>query len=150
MTGTDEEKLPLAKAGHFLLDECRMVLPGIQALFGFQLIAVFNERFDGLEPHLKLIHLGATVLVAASVALVMAPAAYHRQRCLHHVDDAFLVLSTRLLLAAMFPLWLAIALEIFVVASLIVKVAAAVTVAALVALFIAALWFVLPRLPRGT
>ena len=28
------------------LEEARMVLPGIQALFGFQLIAVFNQRFD--------------------------------------------------------------------------------------------------------
>ena len=29
-----------------ILEEARMVLPGIQALFGFQLIAVFNQRFD--------------------------------------------------------------------------------------------------------
>ncbi|TLG71825.1 hypothetical protein [Methylocystis sp. B8] len=27
------------------IEEARMVLPGIQALFGFQLIAVFNNRF---------------------------------------------------------------------------------------------------------
>src|SRR6266481_2681346 len=40
------EKLPLSKAAEYLLDECRMVLPGIQALFGFQLIAVFNARFE--------------------------------------------------------------------------------------------------------
>ncbi|MEO7099505.1 MAG: DUF6328 family protein [Luteolibacter sp.] len=41
----DEEILPLSKAVLLLLEECRMVLPGIQALFGFQLIAVFNSRF---------------------------------------------------------------------------------------------------------
>lgn len=34
------EKLPLSQAAQHLLEECRMVLPGIQALFGFQLIAV--------------------------------------------------------------------------------------------------------------
>jgi len=28
-----------------ILDEARTVLPGIQALFGFQLIAVFSDRF---------------------------------------------------------------------------------------------------------
>jgi hypothetical protein len=39
------EHLPLSKAAQLLLEECRMVLPGIQALFGFQLIAVFNARF---------------------------------------------------------------------------------------------------------
>ena len=40
-----KEDLPLAKAAGFLLEECRMVLPGIQALFGFQLITVFNSGF---------------------------------------------------------------------------------------------------------
>jgi hypothetical protein len=33
------------KTGRDAIEEARMVLPGIQALFGFQLIAVFNERF---------------------------------------------------------------------------------------------------------
>lgn len=37
-----QEELPLSQAAQHLLEECRMVLPGIQALFGFQLIAVFN------------------------------------------------------------------------------------------------------------
>ena len=30
-------------------DEARMVLPGIQAILGFQLIAVFNQRFEDLS-----------------------------------------------------------------------------------------------------
>ena len=40
-----------------------MVLPGIQALFGFQLIAVFIERFKELTEDEQLIHFSATVLV---------------------------------------------------------------------------------------
>ena len=38
------------------IDEARMVLPGIQALFGFQLIAVFNEcrTWNNLERPLHL------------------------------------------------------------------------------------------------
>ncbi len=39
------EELSLDSAVRHILEECRMVLPGIQALFGFQLIAVFNEGF---------------------------------------------------------------------------------------------------------
>jgi hypothetical protein len=38
------------------IEEARMVLPGIQALFGFQLIAVFNERFKELTKDEQLIH----------------------------------------------------------------------------------------------
>jgi Family of unknown function (DUF6328) len=41
----ESEELPLSRAAEYLLEECRMVLPGIQALFGFQLIAVFNQGF---------------------------------------------------------------------------------------------------------
>jgi hypothetical protein len=64
----------------FALDEARMILPGVQALFGFQLIAVFNQRFDDLlgTPE-RAIFLVALVLITAACALVMAPAAYHRQ-----------------------------------------------------------------------
>jgi hypothetical protein len=33
-----------------VIEEARMVLPGIQAVFGFQLIAVFNSGFHSLPP----------------------------------------------------------------------------------------------------
>ena len=41
-----KEEVRLDSAASHLLEECRMVLPGIQALFGFQLIAVFNDGFE--------------------------------------------------------------------------------------------------------
>src|SRR5262249_19943123 len=59
------EPLSLADTAGRLLDECRMVLPGIQALFGFQLIAVFNTRFDRDVPHaLQVWHFISVILVA--------------------------------------------------------------------------------------
>ena len=72
------EELPLSKAAEYLIEECRMVLPGIQALFGFQMIAVFNQRFRELPGSLQIVHLAATGLVALAAGLVMTPAAYHR------------------------------------------------------------------------
>ena len=44
----DRQSVALKDAVQFALDEARMILPGVQALFGFQLIAVFNQRFDDL------------------------------------------------------------------------------------------------------
>jgi hypothetical protein len=35
MSSEPKEELPLAEAVTYLLEECRMVLPGLQALFGF-------------------------------------------------------------------------------------------------------------------
>jgi hypothetical protein len=72
------EELPLSEAVTHLLEECRMILPGIQALFGFQFIAVFNASFaDKLTSTEQRLHLLALGLVAIAGALVMAPAAYH-------------------------------------------------------------------------
>ncbi len=59
------------KIGREAIQEARMVLPGIQALFGFQLIAVFNERFKELAEDARLIHFSATVLIAVAIALII-------------------------------------------------------------------------------
>jgi hypothetical protein len=105
MTGekqTDQEQreeLPLSKAALYLVEECRMVLPGLQALFGFQMIAVFNPSFaQKLSPAEQRLHLLAIALAAVAVALIMTPAAYHRQTGPREVSETFLRLSTRLLL----------------------------------------------------
>jgi hypothetical protein len=45
-------------------DEARMVLPGVQAVLGFQLIAVFNQRFQELSAGEQLLHLIAFLLMA--------------------------------------------------------------------------------------
>src|SRR4029450_10869031 len=84
------------------LDEARMVLPGIQALFGFQLIAVFSDGFaQGLDGVEKSLHVAALALVSVAVALIMTPAAYHRQAHPRRVDERFLKLTSNFVTAAM-------------------------------------------------
>src|SRR5215471_2224426 len=78
--GDRVEKQGMPNATRNVLEECRMVLPGIQALFGFQLIAVFNHPFfELLGRGEQIAHLVALAMTAVAVALVMTPAAYHRQ-----------------------------------------------------------------------
>ena len=63
-TGKKEE-ISLDSAAAHVLEECRMVLPGIQALFGFQLIAVFNQGFgEKLSHGQQVLHLVAIVLAS--------------------------------------------------------------------------------------
>lgn len=130
-----------------VIEESRMVLPGIQAIFGFQLIAVFNGRFENdLLPYERYVHLAALVLVAVSMALIMAPAAFHRQAEPGVISEYFVNLASRLLTMAMLPLLLAVALEIFLVARLIVaSVGVSVGIAAAVFALFAYLWFVFPH-----
>src|SRR5437763_13722856 len=141
------EKVSLDSAAAHLLEECRMVLPGIQALFGFQLIAVFNQGFgEKLSDVGQMVHLVAIILTTLSMALVMTPAALHRQAEPKEVSERFLWLASNMVLAGMFPLALAVGLDAYIVASVVLKndALAAVLAIALVVVF-AVLWLVLPR-----
>jgi uncharacterized protein DUF6328 len=140
------EELSLSKAALYLLEECRMVLPGIQALFGFQLIVVFNSSFaQKLNPMEQRLHLVAIGLTALAVAIIMTPAAYHRQAGSREVTQRFVHLSTRLLLWSMFPLALSICLEFYLISRVILDSSfVPLLTAALFAVFVA-LWFLLPR-----
>src|SRR2546427_403619 len=142
----NREELPLSKAAEYLLDECRMVLPGIQALFGFQLIAVFNSGFDEkLTPPEQRLHLLAIALVAIAVALIMTPAALHRQKGPYDVTDLFVRVSNRVLLWSMAPLALGISIDFYLISKIIIGGPLVAVFAAALFLLFLGLWFVLPR-----
>src|SRR5216684_1937656 len=141
------EALSLSAAARYLLEESRMVLPGIQALFGFQLIAVFSATFgERLSAGEQQLHLAATFLIAVAVAIIMAPAAYHRQAGPREVTETFVWLSTRLLLWSMWPLAVGVCLDFYLVSRVILHSAVAPVLAGgLFAIFLG-LWFLLPRI----
>jgi hypothetical protein len=146
----DVAQLTLHEAATHLLEECRMVLPGIQALFGFQLIAVFSNGFatelSGAE---QLMHLAAILCVVAAVALVMAPAAIHRTREPRTVSQRFLDLSSRLLMWSMAPLALGTSTDVYLVARVIAHSAGVAAACGAVSLVIfVALWVAMPRVAR--
>ena len=147
-TGTGKiEEISLDSAAKHVLEECRMVLPGIQALFGFQLIAVFNEGFgEKLSRGEQVLHLLAIVLTTLAMALVMTPAALHRQAEPKEVSERFLWLASNMVLAGMFPLAVAVGLDAYVVASVVLQnnVLATLLAVGLIVVF-AFLWLVLPR-----
>ena len=146
MATSETEDLTLAHAVTHLLEECRMILPGLQALLGFQLIAVFSATFGQLSPTEQRIHLVALALLAAAGALVMTPAAYHRQTRPRQVSQHFLLLSGRLLLAALVPLMFGIALDFYLIAHIILgQVLLSAALACGLVVFVAGLWFVFPQ-----
>ena len=142
-------RLSLDKAVEYLLEECRIVLPGIQVLFGFQLATVFTTRFaHDLSAGEQRLHLLAIALVAIAIALIMTPAAYHRQAEPEHASERFIRVSTRLLLASMPPLAVGICLDFYLVARLVLGAGWVAWLAAGLFLVFVALWFALPLLGR--
>jgi uncharacterized membrane-anchored protein len=130
-------------------DEARMLLPGVQAVLGFQLVAVTNNRFTLFTETEQILFLAAFVLLASAMGLIMAPAAYHRQAERGKVTRRFVDLASRLLTLSMVPLIVAFSLDTYLVARLILdERTMSAVIAGIVALVLAGLWYGLPAICR--
>jgi Family of unknown function (DUF6328) len=124
------------------LTEIRVVLPGGQALLGFQFATMFMEAFEKLPASSKYVHLLSLALIALSVVLLMTPAAYHRIVEKGEETEHFHRFSSRMLLLAMIPLALGMCGDLFVVVRKITESAlAGIISASVMLLFFYGLWF---------
>jgi hypothetical protein len=145
----DVEKEELDKRAQNAIEEARMVLPGIQALFGFQLIAIFNQRFPQMPAAQQLLHYEALLLVGVAIGLIMAPAAYHRIVEQHSVSRFFVQLTSVMIAVSMLPLLTAISFEIYILGHLVLdNDQASFWIAIAIAAFLATLWYVMPFTAR--
>jgi hypothetical protein len=137
-----------------IIEEARVVLPGVQALFGFQTIAVFNDRFAELADYAKACHALGMIMVIISIAMVMTPAIYYRT-CHGHATAAMVKRSSWMIRGALGPLAAGLALDMFTVihivasgmaARMALSVGAGLGTLALLSGF----WFFLPRHGRKT
>jgi hypothetical protein len=98
-----------------MLTEARVILPGAQALFWFQLAIVFTQSFGQLATAPMLVHAASLLLVALAVVLLMAPAAYHRIVYEGEVSADMHRVGSVLVTVATIPLALGLAGDIYVV-----------------------------------
>ena len=104
-----ENSTPLTTKVEQLLTEARVIIPGGQALFGFQFIAMLTTGFDKLPATSQLMHTTALCFTALNVIVLMAPAALHRLSFGGEDLEAFLQLGSALLISAPMLLALAVA-----------------------------------------
>ena len=109
-----------------MLTEARVILPGAQALFGFQLAIVFTQSFGQLATASMLVHATSLLLVALAVVLLMAPAAYHRIVYDGEMSEDMHWIGGLLVTVATIPLALGLAGDTYVVIG---KIAASPTAA---------------------
>lgn len=111
-----EGKTQLKDKIEHVLTECRVVLPGAQALLGFQFVALLMEEFEKLPSSLKVVHFISLCLVAFAVILLMTPAAYHRLVEEGEDTSHFHQFASRTLLASMVSLALGVTGDFYLVA----------------------------------
>lgn len=144
------EKTSTSEKIDYVLTEARVVLPGAQALLGFQLVIVLTSAFAEMPASLKAIHGIAIASITVATILLMTPAAYHRIVWDGASEPRFHRTASRLLLAATVVLAVGIAADIRVVADKITGRADLATILALLSLgMLLGLWHLWPWLARG-
>jgi hypothetical protein len=125
-----------------LLTEARVIIPGGQALLGFQFVATLTKT---LPDWVKWVHAAARAAVALSVLLLMTPAALHRLAFHGEDDQRFFEIGSKLVTAAALPLALGISADIAVVAYKITELAGfSLGLAAAAAVMFLCAWYAYP------
>src|ERR687889_136395 len=127
-----------------LLNELRVILPGVQVLFAFLLTVPFTQRFPDLDDLETGVFFMTLLCTAVATALLIAPSAHHRLLWRRGVREQRLVVGNVLTIAGLIFLLPAIVGVVFVITAFLFGLTVAVIVTGLLALFFALLWFIFP------
>jgi hypothetical protein len=111
----EERGTPLSTRIEQMLTEARVIIPGGQALLGFQLIATFSEAFASLPLSAKYVHAVGLCAVALAVTLLITPAAVHRIAYGGEDNETFFRIGSALVVAAALPLAFGISTAVYIV-----------------------------------
>lgn len=147
----EQTSTPLTKRIEQVLAETRVLIPGAQALLGFQFTIILTDGFERLSPGVQRLHLASLGLMTLATILLMSPAAYHRIVERGEDTERFHRFAGGMLVTAAIPLALAIGLDVAVVIEKVLGDArlAAIAATLTVGLFYG-LWFGYPFYSRGS
>ena len=132
-----------------LLQELRIVIPGVQVLFAFLLTVPFNQRFTELSTVQRDVFFATLLCTAAATALLIAPSAHHRLLFRRGVREQRLKVGNTLTILGLAFLVPAMVGVVYVITDLIFGLTTALVVTVVMALSFLLLWFVLPLPYRG-
>ena len=132
-----------------LLEEIRVILPGVEILFGFLILLPFefSDELTGLE---RLLYLGAFLSVSAGLALLVAPSTYHRIRFREMDKERLLFLANRCVIAATVLVAVGISSTVYLVVETLIGGVVAGLIGAANAAWFAWFWFGLPLVRRAS
>lgn len=127
-----------------LLNELRVVLPGVQVLFAFLLLLPFQQTFAQVSVLERDIYFVAFAATAAASIMLIAPSTYHRIRFRDGDKERMLRTSNRMLLAGTALLGCAIATVAFLVADVLFGELVGAMAAGVTGVVVAWVWYGLP------
>lgn len=133
-----------------LLQELRVLLPGVEILFAFLLTIAFTERFGAINGHLKWIYLVALGCAAVASVLLVTPSVYHRLRWREAHKEDVLRRSNALALGATGFLAVAVTSGLYVAAAVVFDDTVAAVLAGIIGGTAILLWYGLPVYDRLT
>ncbi len=132
-----------------LLQELRIVIPGVQILFAFLLTVPFSQGFTKLTTVQQYVFFATLLFTAAATALLIAPSAHHRILFRQGVREQRLRMGNTLTILGLACLVPAMVGVVYVITDLIFGLTTALIVTVVMALSFLLLWFVLPLPYRG-
>ena len=127
-----------------LLQELRVVLPGVQVLFAFLLTVPFSARFGEVNVVEQFIFFGTLVFTALSTGLLLAPSAHHRLLWRRQAREHRLRVANRLAIAGIVFLVLAMVGAMFLISDFLFGSMPATVTTVSLTIFFVYVWFVMP------
>lgn len=146
---TEDDSERLARNVNDLLQELRVALAGVQILFGFLFSIVFTDVYRRVSDLQRYAHLVAVLFAVISVALMTAPAAWHRLLFRQGRRAEILRVSNRFAVAGLGCLAAAMSSTVFLLADVVLGDWPAILACALTMVCFGVLWFALPLRQRN-
>jgi hypothetical protein len=132
-----------------LLNELRVVLPGVQVLFAFLLAVPFANGWRRVTELQRDVFFVAFLCTTVATILLIAPSAYHRLRWREHDKEHMLQTANRLTIAGTAFLALAMIAVVLLITDLLFSIWWAVLATAVIAAAFAWFWYALALLRRA-
>jgi amino acid transporter len=139
-----EDETPKERANRELielLNELRVVLPGVTVLLAFLLAVPFAKGWPRVTDFQRNVFVVAFLSTAVSVALLTAPSSYHRLRFRQGNKERMVRIGNRLSIAGIAASAVSLLAVVVLVMDFVVSRNAAIAAAAALFVVIAALWY---------
>jgi hypothetical protein len=133
-----------------LLQELRVVIPGVQVLLAFLLTAPFQQRFAELPGSMRNAFFASIVCATLATAFLIAPSAHHRLRWRAGEKERLVRVGNRMAIIGTVFLAAAIVLALYVITDVLFTTDLAMMTAIAALLVFGVLWYVVPMAGRSS